>query len=158
MSDGQPVGWSLSSDKINELQQASIGRLVKRCKQAHFVDVRLRINGNYEYEQADWIKHMLPASTPQVSVECGEMFEAWHVNFYGKPVTPNVKETAAYKIWQAAWDARAPERESVSRDEPPFIVLSPNVADEVVLHFFRGGFNIVINRPIITDIEANPKE
>ena len=54
----QPVGWSLPSEKINDLQQASIERTVKRCKQAHFVDVRIRINGEYEYEEADWIKHM----------------------------------------------------------------------------------------------------
>ena len=56
----QPVGWSLSPERINDLQHASIERTVKRCKQAHFVDVRIRINGDYEYEEADWIKHLKP--------------------------------------------------------------------------------------------------
>lgn len=47
-----------SEEQINDLQQASIAALVKRCKQSHYVDIRVRINGEYEWFQADWIKHM----------------------------------------------------------------------------------------------------
>jgi len=55
----EPVAWALHPDCINELQQESIARLVKRCKQAHYVDVHIRINGKWEVEQADWIKHLI---------------------------------------------------------------------------------------------------
>ena len=54
--------WKLSADRINKLQQASIEALVRRCKQAHFVDVVVRINGKYEVFQADWIKHLETAT------------------------------------------------------------------------------------------------
>jgi hypothetical protein len=64
-SDGIPYNelplaadWKLPAEKINRLQQASIERLVTRCKQAHYVDIVVRINGKYEVHQADWIKHL----------------------------------------------------------------------------------------------------
>lgn len=50
--------WKLPADAINRLQQASIERIVARCKQAHYVDIVVRINGKYEVHQADWIKHL----------------------------------------------------------------------------------------------------
>ena len=45
-------------DKINDLQVDSIKSLIERCKQAHFADVHIRINGKWEVHEADWIKHM----------------------------------------------------------------------------------------------------
>lgn len=53
-----PTSWMLPCARINSVQQWSIRRLVKRCKQAHFVNVRIRINGEWEEYEADWIKHM----------------------------------------------------------------------------------------------------
>ena len=50
--------WHMRSDRINRLQQASMEGLVRRCKQAHHVDVIVRINGRYEVFEADWIKHL----------------------------------------------------------------------------------------------------
>ena len=50
--------WHLSGDQINTLQDESIERLVRMCKQAHYVDVKVRINGEYQHFQADWIKHL----------------------------------------------------------------------------------------------------
>lgn len=50
--------WRMPVNSINRLQQASIEGLVRRCKQAHHVDVVVRINGRYEVFQADWIKHL----------------------------------------------------------------------------------------------------
>lgn len=52
--------WRLDAANINKLQQASIEGLVRRCKQAHWVDIVIRINGKYEVYQADWIKHLEP--------------------------------------------------------------------------------------------------
>lgn len=52
--------WRLNDEKINDLQVESINRLIKRAKAAHFVDVRVRINGQFEWFEADWIKHMRP--------------------------------------------------------------------------------------------------
>lgn len=55
-ADG-PV-WCLTDQHLNELQVASIDRLIDRCKAAHYVDVCIRINGKDERLQADWLKHM----------------------------------------------------------------------------------------------------
>jgi len=52
--------WQLPAGKINELQQTSIERLVRMAKQAHFVNVRVRINGEWREFEADWIKHLEP--------------------------------------------------------------------------------------------------
>lgn len=48
----------ITIDKINDLQVESIKRTIKRCKQAHFTNVHIRVNGEWEIEEADWIKHM----------------------------------------------------------------------------------------------------
>ncbi len=56
--------WCLNPERINDLQQDSIAALVKRCGRAHFVDVRVRINGQWESYQADWIKHLRPTKRP----------------------------------------------------------------------------------------------
>ena len=45
-------------DKINDLQVASIKETIKRCRQAHFTDIYIRINGKWEKLEGDWIKHM----------------------------------------------------------------------------------------------------
>jgi hypothetical protein len=52
-------GWKLSHEHINEPQIESITALIKRAKQAHFVNVSVRINGKWEEFEADWIKHMV---------------------------------------------------------------------------------------------------
>ncbi len=57
-SDGED--WQLLGRHINGLQQQSIESLVERCKQAHSVDVHVRINGKWEIYQADWIKWLEP--------------------------------------------------------------------------------------------------
>lgn len=52
-------GYFVQIDKINHLQCESIERLIERCKHAHWTDIDMRINGQNERFQADWIKHML---------------------------------------------------------------------------------------------------
>jgi hypothetical protein len=74
--------WSLSSDHINFLQDASIEKLVQVCKQAHYVDVDVRINGENRRYQADWIKHLRPATESEIPrselVEQLRYFVAFH--------------------------------------------------------------------------------
>ena len=50
--------WHLSADKINHLQEASIENLTHLAKHAHYVDVRVRINGKDRWFQVDWLKHL----------------------------------------------------------------------------------------------------
>lgn len=71
------IEWRLTTEKINDLQIDSIKRLIPRCKAAHFVNVRVRINGTWEEYQADWIKHMVrieraadPTPAPQPQCAC----------------------------------------------------------------------------------------
>lgn len=52
--------WILRGKHINEFQQASIARMVRRCKQAHFTNLDIRINGKNEAEEADWVKWLEP--------------------------------------------------------------------------------------------------
>ena len=54
----QPVAWVITDENINSLQVASIQRLIDRLKHAHHTDLRVRINGQDEWFQADWIKHL----------------------------------------------------------------------------------------------------
>jgi len=57
--------WTLTDEKINDLQVATIERLIPRCKAAHFVNVRVRINGQWEEYEADWLKHLTSTTEPQ---------------------------------------------------------------------------------------------
>lgn len=50
--------WCLSGAKVNEFQAASIDRLIERCGAAHYVNIEIRINGQDEMYQADWLKHL----------------------------------------------------------------------------------------------------
>jgi hypothetical protein len=54
--------WRLDRSKINDLQQASIEQLVRMAKHAHFVNVRVRIDGEWRELEADWIKYLEPQS------------------------------------------------------------------------------------------------
>lgn len=54
--------WHLSAEHINRFQNASIERLVRLCKHAHYTNVKVRINGEWQEFEADWIKHMAPSS------------------------------------------------------------------------------------------------
>lgn len=60
----EPVAWVLTDEHINDLQVASVNRVIDRCKRAHFTNIKIRINGEWEEHEADWIKHMRPASQP----------------------------------------------------------------------------------------------
>jgi hypothetical protein len=51
-------GWFLPLDAVNDMQERSIDRLIQRAKHAHYIDVDMRINGQNEHHEADWIKHM----------------------------------------------------------------------------------------------------
>jgi hypothetical protein len=57
-------GYFVQTDKINRLQCESIERLVKRARHAHWTNIDMRINGQNEHFEADWIKHML--AVPEV--------------------------------------------------------------------------------------------
>ena len=61
----EPVAWLLTDKNINSLQVDSIQRLIDRLKHAHHTDLCVRINGQDEWFEADWLKHMVRASPPQ---------------------------------------------------------------------------------------------
>lgn len=54
------IAWLITDENINHLQVSSIQRLIDRCKHAHHVDIHLRINGQDEVVQADWLKFLGP--------------------------------------------------------------------------------------------------
>jgi hypothetical protein len=61
----EPVAWLLTDKNINSLQVDSIQRLINRLNHAHHTDLCVRINGQDEWFQADWLKHMVIATPPQ---------------------------------------------------------------------------------------------
>jgi hypothetical protein len=61
----EPVAWLITDHHINELQIDSIRRLIDRAKHAHMTDIKLRINGQDEWYEADWLKHMTRTSPPK---------------------------------------------------------------------------------------------
>ena len=61
----EPVAWLITDEKINSLQVDSIQRLIDRARHAHITDIKLRINGQDEWYQADWLKHLIRATPPQ---------------------------------------------------------------------------------------------
>jgi hypothetical protein len=61
----EPVAWLLTDKNINSLQVDSIHRLIDRLKHAHHTDLCVRINGQDEWFEADWLKHMVRVTPPQ---------------------------------------------------------------------------------------------
>jgi hypothetical protein len=61
----EPVAWLLTDKNINSLQVDSIQRLINRLNHAHHTDIRVRINGQDEWFEADWLKHMVRVTPPQ---------------------------------------------------------------------------------------------
>jgi hypothetical protein len=61
----EPVAWLLTDKNINSLQVDSIQRLIDRLKHAHHTDLCVRINGQDEWFEADWLKHMVRVTPPQ---------------------------------------------------------------------------------------------
>ena len=55
---GKESSYFLDKKHINDIQVLSIDDLIKLCKQCHFVDIKLRLNGEDIWRQADWIKHL----------------------------------------------------------------------------------------------------
>ena len=65
----EPVAWLLTEKNINSLQVDSIQLLINRLKHAHHTDLCVRINGQDEWFQADWLKHMVRVTPPQRTEE-----------------------------------------------------------------------------------------
>lgn len=49
----------IDTQKINDLQMESIRKLIPRLRQAHFTNLRIRINGAWEEVECDWLKHLV---------------------------------------------------------------------------------------------------
>ena len=76
----EPVAWLITDEKINSLQVDSIQRLVDRARHAHMTDIKLRINGQDEWHQADWLKHLTRTNPPQrtwVGLTDDEIAQGW---------------------------------------------------------------------------------
>ncbi len=63
--ESEPVAWLITDEMINSLQIDSIQRLIDRARHAHMTDIKLRINGQDEWYEADWLKHLKRAAPPQ---------------------------------------------------------------------------------------------
>ena len=82
--------WCLTDQKINDLQVASIDRLIERCKAAHFTNIRIRINGQWEDHEADWIKHLRRVTEPTDMAQL--------MSFYGAATLEDLVARQAHHI------------------------------------------------------------
>ena len=80
----EPVAWLITDEKINSLQVDSIQRLIDRAKRAHMTDIKLRINGQDEWFEADWLKHLTRTTPPQrkplTEKRIEELYSFWVVD------------------------------------------------------------------------------
>jgi len=93
----KPVAWLLTDKNINSLQVDSIQRLIDRLKHAHHTDLCVRINGQDEWFQADWLKHMVRATPPQRTeplIGCVN-----HDCVKCKPLTDEQRQELMSKAW-----------------------------------------------------------
>ena len=100
----EPVAWLLTEKNINSLQVDSIQLLINRLKHAHHTDLCVRINGQDEWFQADWLKHMVRATPPQrtwVGLTDDEHCDIWYKESldwmeYGKAIEDKLKQKNGY--------------------------------------------------------------
>lgn len=52
-------GWFLPASRLNDIQRDHLREDIKRTKRAHYTNLQIRINGEYEYRQADYFKHLV---------------------------------------------------------------------------------------------------
>jgi len=52
------IKFELDTSNINYIQLETLLRTIERSKHAHFTNVHLRINGDDQYEEADWLKYI----------------------------------------------------------------------------------------------------
>lgn len=57
-----PLMFAIDLSEINDFQLESLRRSIKRSKAAHFTDLIIRINGQDERIEADWLKHFVEMS------------------------------------------------------------------------------------------------
>ena len=76
VTEQEPVAWLLTDKNINSLQVDSIQRLINRLNHAHHTDLCVRINGQDEWFEADWLKHLTRTTPPQRSESSGKP-SAW---------------------------------------------------------------------------------
>lgn len=70
------VSLSIDDKNINTLQVQSIQRVIARSKHAHMIDIKLRINGQDEWYEADWIKHITQTTELKCDGDFPEGFDS----------------------------------------------------------------------------------
>lgn len=51
--------FTLDLNSINSMQLETMRKAIERAKHAHYTNIEVRINGEYEYVEADWLKHFI---------------------------------------------------------------------------------------------------
>lgn len=96
----EPVAWLITDEKINSLQVDSIQRLIDRARHAHMTDIKLRINGQDEWYQADWLKHLIRATLPQRTWAGLTDDEKLHIEIMGGKADVMLAEMVEVKLKQ----------------------------------------------------------
>lgn len=48
----------IDDENLNDLQRASIHKLIETAKGAHITDIHMRLHGKDVVVEADWLKHI----------------------------------------------------------------------------------------------------
>jgi len=101
----EPVAWILTDENINSIQVASVQRLIDRLKHAHHTDLCVRINGQDEWFQADWLKHMVRATPPAAQPEPVAFYHPRNGFYWAKPTSifaPTAVDVPPMPLYAAA--------------------------------------------------------
>lgn len=53
------IEFTLDGAKLNKPASDDLDEVIRKCKQAHFTNIKIRINGEWEEHEADWIKYLV---------------------------------------------------------------------------------------------------
>jgi hypothetical protein len=60
---GELTGWFLPVDSVSDIQRERITEFVRRAKGAHFINILMRIDGQDENIEADWLSRLDPSTS-----------------------------------------------------------------------------------------------
>lgn len=56
---------TIEAKHLNEPMRAGMEKLIERARHAHYTNAVVRINGQDEFHEADWIKHLVIEPDPE---------------------------------------------------------------------------------------------
>lgn len=105
MSDeaqSQLLHFVMRREAINDIQMESMRATINRANAAHYTDIDMRINGQNERSEADWLKHLREVDPGNVATPTGyaaEEAECVHLCLDDRHVPRVAENGEPYPLW-----------------------------------------------------------